>query len=411
MVSDKYNNSDTPTHVQRRLFIASCIALCVTAMTFGIRAGILSDLNVSFGFSDTQLGWINSMAFLGFPVATVLGGFLYNSVGPKVLAIAAFVAHIVGLVLTITATGFYSLLISTFFIGLANGSVEAACNPLIAEMYKDRKTAMLNRFHVWFPGGIVIGALISKSFTELGWSWQSQIAVMLIPTVIYGWMMLRETFPTEREFETSTTKNVKALFTPLFLFMALCMTLTATSELGTQQWIERILGASGASPMLILALITGLMAIGRYFAGPIIHALNPVGVLWMSAVLTTLGVYLMSTLSGGGLYLAAVVFALGVTYFWPTMVGYVAEYISDSGALGMSTIAGVGILAVSIWNPIIGNWIDAGRQSAEALNLNGAAAEVAAGQATLSKLLYFPVSLVVLFGLLWLITKSRKSQS
>jgi len=393
--------------VRRRLFIASCVALSVTAMTFGIRAGILSDLNQSFGFTDTELGWINSMAFLGFPIATVLGGLLYNKLGPKVLILAAFIGHLVGLLLTIFATGFWSLLISTFFIGLANGGVEAACNPLIADMYNRDKTTMLNRFHVWFPGGVVIGAIISKVFTDLGWSWQMQIAAMLVPTFIYGWMMLRTVFPTSTTLVQSTSKNLSSLVSPLFIFMCVCMTLTATSELGTQQWIERILSASGAAPMLILALITGLMAVGRYYAGPVVHRLNPVGVLLMSAILTTAGIYWMSVANGFAVYGAAAIFALGVTYFWPTIVGFVAEYLPETGALGMSVIMGFGMFSVSIWNPIIGSWIDAGRAAAEARSLSGATAELVAGQATLAKLTMIPASLIILFGFLWLVRGRR----
>lgn len=383
------------------LFVGSCVALCVTAMTFGIRAGILNDLSQSFGFSDAELGWINSMAFLGFPIAMLLGGLLYNSVGPKKMILVAFAGHLIGLLLTIFATGFWSLLISTFFIGLANGGVEAACNPLIAGIYNRNKTTMLNRFHVWFPAGIVIGALVSKGFTELGWSWQAQIAVMILPTLFYGFLMWRAVFPQSTALVQSTSQNIRGLMTPLFIFMTLCMTLTATSELGTQQWIERILGASGASPMLVLALITGLMAVGRYFAGPIVHRLNPVGVLWFSAIMTTIGIYWMSFASGWMVYAAGAVFALGVTYFWPTMVGFIAEYMPNTGALGMSVIGGAGIFAVSIWSPVIGGWIDASRELANAQNLSGVSADLVAGQATLSKLMFFPLSLVILFGCLW----------
>lgn len=393
---------------ESKLFIACCLALTVTSMTFAIRAGILGQLSESFGFSDTELGWINSMAFLGFPVAIVLGGLLYNSIGAKKMMIVAFVGHVLGLVLTIGASGFWTLLVSTFCIGFANGAVEAACNPLVAEIYKDKKTAMLNRFHVWFPGGIVIGALISKLFTDSGFSWQSQIAVMLIPTAIYGWMMLTLVFPSPARFTASTSKNIKALTSPLFIFMVFCMTLTATTELGTQQWIERILSASGSSPMLILALITGLMAVGRFFAGPLIQRFNSVGVLLLSAIVASIGIYTMSIATGNIVYIGAILFALGVTCFWPTMIGFVAEQCPNTGALGMSLIAGFGILAVSIWNPIIGGWIDSARQSAEAQNLSGAAADLVAGQAALSNLFIFPLMLIVAFSALLLITRKQK---
>lgn len=394
---------------KNKLFIASCLALTVTAMTFAIRAGILGQLSVDFGLSDTQLGWVNAMAFLGFPIATMFGGLLYNFLGAKKLILIAFIGHLLGLFLTITAGGFWALLISSFCIGFANGAVEAGCNPLIADMYHKNKTTMLNRFHVWFPGGIVIGALISKFMTDMSFGWQAQIAVMLVPTIIYGYLIVSQKFPETDNIDTSTSNNIKALFSPLFLFMAFCMTLTTTSELGTQQWIERILGSSGASPMLIMAMITGVMAIGRFFAGPIIHKLNPSGVLLYSAVVTTLGIYLMSIATGHMVYVSALLFALGVTYFWPTMVGFVAENIPESGALGMSMLGGIGMFAVSMWNPIIGHWIDEAREQALA-NTTPELAELAAGQATLANLAIFPFVLIFAFSALVVVMRKKSSK-
>ncbi|GHF78865.1 MFS transporter [Thalassotalea marina] len=395
---------------KNKLFIASCLALTVTAMTFAIRAGILSQLSQDFALSDTQLGWINAMAFLGFPVATMLGGLLYNYLGAKKLIIIALVGHIVGLILTIQAGGFWSLLISTFCIGFANGAVEAGCNPLIADMYHKNQTTMLNRFHVWFPGGIVIGALLSKFMTDMSMGWQLQIAIMLLPTIVYGYLILSQQFPETDNIETSTSKNIRGLLSPLFLFMAFCMTLTATSELGTQQWIERILGASGASPMLIMAMITGVMAVGRYFAGPLVHRLNPSGVLFASAIFTALGIFSMSMATGPMVYVSALIFAIGVTYFWPTMIGFVAENIPQTGALGMSIMGGVGMFAVSMWNPIIGQWIDDARQQALLANSDPQMAELAAGQAALANLALFPVVLIVTFAVLTWYMKNKHQQ-
>lgn len=397
-------------HINKnRLFIASCVSLIVTAMTFAIRAGILGQLGTDFKLSDTELGWVNSMAFLGFPIATIFGGLVYNSLGARKLMMIAFLSHLLGIVLTIYAGGFWTLLISTFFIGFANGSVEAACNPLIADMYSDNRTTMLNKFHVWFPGGIVIGALVSKFMTDFGMSWQLQIASMLIPTLIYGYLFLGQHFPKSENIVADTKVNLKSLLSPLFIFMVLCMTLTATTELGTQQWVERILGNSGASPMLILAMVTGLMAVGRYFAGPIIHRLNPPGVLFVSAVISALAIYLMSSATGNMVYLAAILFAIGVCYFWPTMIGFVSEYTPKTGALGMSLIGGAGMFATSIWQPVIGSWLDNAKEAALNSGASLEQAELIAGQQTLSNIAFFPMILVVLFGILY--TQRKKLEA
>ena len=379
-------------------------------MTFAIRAGILTDLGVQFELSDTQLGYINSLAFLGFPVATVIGGLLYNVLGARKLMIIAFFSHLIGLVLTIYAGGFEALLISSFFIGFANGSVEAACNPLIADMYTKNRTAMLNKFHVWFPGGIVIGALTSKFMSDFGMGWQIQIAIMIIPTLIYGYLFFKEEFPESQHIETDTSVNIKSLFSPLFLFIMACMTLTAISEFGPQQWIERILGNSGANPMLILAMVTGIMALGRYFAGPIIHKLNPIGVLLMSAILTSAAVYSMSIAEGNMIYFAAILFAFGVCYFWPTMIGFVSEYLPKTGALGMSLVGGAGMLSTAIWQPVIGSWLDAEKEIALASGIAQEAAELVAGKAALGNVVYFSLALIVLFGILFAFGKKLEEK-
>lgn len=387
---------------KKALFNASSIALIVTAMTFAVRAGILVELGNDFNLNNTQLGWINSMAFWGFPVATIFGGLLYNYFGPKKLLVFAFFAHLIGLVMTIYADGFTTLLLSSFLIGFANGSVEAACNPLIADMYTDNRTTMLNKFHVWFPGGIVIGALAANFLSSFDLGWQIKIAVMIPPTLIYGYMFYKEKFPKSENIDTDTSNNIRSLFTLLFIFIALCMTLTATTELGTQQWLQPLLEKSGASPMLILAMVTGIMAVGRYFAGPIVHKLNPIGVLFMSAIVSTVAIYLMSIVDGTALYGAAVLFAFGVCYFWPTMIGFVAEYLPKTGALGMSIVGGMGMFATGIWNPVIGSWIDDNTQIALDSGLTQDLAEIAAGKATLANMTYFPLILILFFGILFL---------
>lgn len=396
---------------QSRLFNASCFALITTAFSFSIRAGILPQLGTSFGLSAEQLGFINSMWFVGFPISMIIGGLVYYSVGPKIIMQVAFLCHALGILLTIYAGGYSTLLISTLFIGIGNGCTEAACNPMIADMYSGEKmNKMLNRFHMWFPGGIVIGSLISDFMTKAGLPWQAQIWVILIPTLIYAFLFFGQTFPTAKmAASTSLSSNFKAMLSPLYLFMFCCMALTAISEFGPQQWVGLIMAKSGAQPMWILALTTGLMAIGRFFGGPIIHRLDQTGVLLGGAVFAALGIYLFSTQTGAMAYVAAVFFALGVCYFWPTMVGFVAERIPASGALGMSIIGGVGMFSTSIFQPIIGGWIDAERAEKSTGGLTGDALELAAGQATLMKMTSFPLILIVAFTLLFFWMRNRKA--
>ena len=399
----------TTTDINRsRLFTASCFALITTALAFAIRAGIMNDLAKDFSLTDSQLGWINAMGAFGFPVATLVGGPLYNSLGPKRLGQFAWISHFCGISFSILSGSFWPLLFSTFFVSFGNGMVEAAYNPLISDMYEDKKATMLNKFHVWFPGGLAIGALATYFASSMDASWQMKLAMMYIPWAIYGYLFLGQKFPkTANEMDkASTTSNLKAIFSsPLYLFMLVCMVLTATTELGTQSWVERILGNSGAQPLVVLFLVTGVMAIGRYFAGPIIHRLNITGVLLASAIISTIAIVLMSQAQGGMVYFAAILFALGVCYFWPNMISFVAVYIPKSGALGMSLIGGVGMVGLSIFQPIIGRWLDAEKIKAAANGLSGEAAELAAGQATLDNIAILPAILTILFGLLFFYRK------
>ncbi len=396
-----------------RLFNGSCFALITTAFSFSIRAGILAQLGTEFNLTAEQLGFINSMWFLGFPLAMIIGGLVYHTVGPKKIMMIAFVSHALGIILTIYSGGYTGLLISTFLIGLGNGCTEAACNPMIADTYSGAEMSkMLNRFHMWFPGGIVVGSLISKFMTDANTGWQAQIWLIMVPTLIYAYLFWGQAFPKPKtEGVTSLGENLKAMATPLYIFMFCCMALTAISEFGPQQWTGLIMSKSGASPMLILALVTGLMAVIRYFAGPIVAKFGQQGVLLGSAVLATIGVYLFSTQTGTMAYVSAVFFAMGVALFWPNMIGFIAEKVPLSGALGMSILGGVGMFSTSIFQPIIGQWIDNARAEKTALGLTGDEMELAAGQATLSTMAIFPAILVVAFTILYFWTRNYKAET
>jgi len=395
---------------KNRLFYGSCFALITTAFSFSIRAGILPQLGEAFNLSGQQLGFINSMWFLGFPISMILGGLFYHTIGPKRIMQFAFFTHMLGIILTIYSGGYVGLLISTLLIGIGNGCTEAACNPMIADAYEGKEmNTLLNRFHMWFPGGIVLGSLISKFMTDADLGWQAQIWIIVLPTLIYAYLFYGQEFPKSKvEAATSVGENLKAMASPIYIFILGCMALTAISEFGPQQWTSLIMQSSGAQPMLILALITGLMAVGRYFGGEIVHKFDQTGVLLGSAVLTAIGIFLFSTQTGQMVYVAAIFFALGVCYFWPNMIGFVAEKIPASGALGMSIVGGMGMFSTSIFQPIIGGWIDNSTAEQAANGLTGTALDLAAGQQTLTYMIGFPGVLIVLFTILYFWQRNLK---
>lgn len=391
------------------LFSASNVALVVTALTFATRGGFIAPWMEEFNLTATQVGWIVGTAFWGFTLAMVVLGPLVDLLGiGKVLTIA-FISHILGLAMTIFANGFWTLFFSTMLIGIANGGVEAACNPLITALYPNDKTTKLNLFHMWFPAGIVFGGLMVYFFDRLGWEWRIQTIAMLLPTLSYGIMFLGHKFPqTERVTSGASYKDMlKATVSPLFLFMAFFMMFTAATEQGTMQWITVLLSHSfdmmfseGVSSILILVWISAVMALARLVAGPVVHKMSGIGVLLFSAVVSGIGLYLMSISSGIVLFASATVFAIGVAYFWPNMLGVVAEKVPASGALGLALMGGFGFLGGAIAQPTVGHIYD--------LQLLKSGNELDAGAMTLQYVIVLTLILTVAF--LYLFLKYRKKE-
>ncbi len=434
---------------QKRLFVAACLALLVTAITFAIRARIESVFIDDYGLTAEQVGRAFGPAFWGFAVAMFAGGYFIDIVKTRSIIWAAFSLHLVGIVLLLFAKDYTSLFIANVFIGLGNGSVEAACNPLVTALFPDKKTKMLNRFHVWFPGGIVIGSLLAALVMDsLQLRWEILVSLLFIPLAIYGFLFFKQNIPETERVSTGVTykemmRNVGAPVTItlavifmilvatnagisaavtssyslpliivgiiavaiiiegrlinkislLFPFIFFCMLLTASTELGTTQWINALLANNGIHPMIILAVVTGLMAVGRFFAGGLIHRLNPPGVLLGSAIFSVAGLFLLSKANGAAMTVfSAAVFAVGVCYFWPTMIGVASEYVPKSGALGMSILGGAGFVATSMVLPIMGKSI-----------------ETSGPQATLLNMTVLPVILVVAFVILNLIVRKKKA--
>lgn len=391
-----------------KLFLASRIALIFTSMTFIFRASLEGVWGDAFHLTKEQLGWIFSPAFWGFTLAMIFGGPLCDVIGMKKLLVFAFIGHVAGVVIYLFAKDATMLFAGTVCIGVGNGMVEAACNPLVVTLYPENKTTMLNRFHVWFPGGFVIGGLLSYLFIDtLHLDWHLLVATLFIPAAIYGFMFFKMTFPqTERVTKgVSTAQMFKSCLKPLFIVMLLCMLLTAATELGTNQWLVALLQGAGVSGILVLVFINGLMAVGRSFAGPIVHKLNPNLMLILSSILAAVGLFLLSKTTGYTAFGAAFIFAAGVCFFWPTMLGYVAEYLPNTGALGLSLMGGAGMFSTSLIVPMMGKWYDDFK--ATAITAGAANPDAVAGSNTFMKVAVMPAILVVVFILIYLAMRKR----
>ena len=345
-----------------RLFFASCTSLLLTAMTFAVRARLETVFGPDgLGLTLEEIGYAFMPAFWGFTIAMILGGPLVDTLGMKKGMWLAFFFHTLGILTTLLAFDLESLFIATLLMGLGNGMVEAVCNPLVASMYPDQKTKMLNRFHLWWPMGIVVGSIAGYIAMDLmTMSWHYMVATLFIPLTIYGYTLLGQAFPvTERvEMGISSSDAFRSLFRPLYVFIAFCMLLSAATELGTTQRIESLLKETGVNALLVLAFINGVMMLGRYYAGPVSKKLTVVGMLLFSALFSFIGLQLLAISSGKYVFISAAVFAIGITFFWPTTLAFISENIPESGAFGLSLMGGLGNLSVAIVLPLMGRYMD-----------------------------------------------------
>src|SRR5262249_20784527 len=142
----------------------------------------------------------------------------------------------------------------------------------------------------------------------------------------------------------------QALGRPLMFFLILIMMPLATTELGTDGWItdmmKPIAEEHGFNALWILIYTSAIMMVLRFFAGTIVHALSPLGLLTLSTALAVAGLYTLSFSAGAMIFAAATLYGFGKTFFWPTMLGVVSEQMPKGGALTLNAIAGIGMLTV-----------------------------------------------------------------
>ncbi len=347
---------------RKRLFYGSCLALLTTAFAFTVIAGIAFSVKSEFILTNAQLGVFTGVFFIGFTVSQAIFSPLCDVIGMRWIVRGAFVGHVAGAILIMTAQGYVPAVAGSLCAGLGAGLVEAGCNPLVAALYPDNKTSKLNHFHMWFPYGNLIAAiLLTFIFAQLGAGWRSQLILVLVPALGYGLMMFTAPFPQTEGVSAgiSVGESFKALFAPIMLIMMPMMLLTASMELPPSSWVPSVLQAGGINGLLVFGFVFGIMGTLRLLAGPVVKALTPTGILFGSAVLATLGLFLFSmaetTLMA---FLTAAIWAAGIAYFWPTMLGYVSERNPRSGALGLGVMGAVGMLASFFVTPWLGDIAD-----------------------------------------------------
>jgi len=356
---------DTPEINRKRLFAGACLALFPTAFSFALVGGILGQFKTEFVLTNADVGFIGGAILWGMALSLIFVAPFLEKIGLRVAASGAFIGHLVGVTLLLSAyffagspMGFWVLFMGAIGLGIGNGLIEATGNPLTAALFPERKTIKLNHFHAFFPGGMVVGALLGWTMSQIGTlgslnlgHWTVHIAVMYIPIFVYGAMLLPLKFPKTETAEAGVPVKEILLYTlthPIVLLLIVIKMITLSLELGPMRWIPDVLENAGMHGMLVFAWLTGLMAVLRLFAGPFVERLAPTGMLFSAAVLTGLGLVLFSVFETGMLKLlfASTVFAFGVAFFFPTMVGLMSERFPKAGSVGIVLMIGMG-MAVS----------------------------------------------------------------
>ena len=387
-----------PGEISKWLFWTCFIALVATSFGFIIRANIIGDLGVAFNLSETQKGEILGVGLWPFALSIILFSLIIDKIGYGRALAFAFICHVASAFVTIFATGYQMLYWGTFILAVGNGTVEAVINPVVATVYSKQKTKWLNILHAGWPGGMVLGGLLILILMPgLGWRWK--VGLVLIPAVVYGLMMIRAKFPVHERVKAGISYKamlqeagiigaviviiimiaeigrifqwplgakiivaavlilayslyVRKLGHPLFIFLLLIMLPLATTELGTDSWITElvnpIMAKMGMQAGWLLIYTAFIMMVLRFLAGPIIHKLSPLGLLAICSGIAVVGLVMLSQVTGIMIFIAATVYALGKTFFWPTMLGVAAERFPRGGALTLNAIGGMGMLSVGV---------------------------------------------------------------
>jgi MFS family permease len=397
-----------PGTAERRLFWACFVALVSTSFAFILRILVMEDLARAFDLTETQKGEILGVGIWPFGVSIVLFSLVIDRIGYGKAILFAFLAHTAFVLLTVFADGYTMLYAGSLLGGLAAGAIEAAINPLVATIFRHDKTKWLNILHAGWPAGLMLAGMLAISlgeggvFADLsdgGIGWQTRIGLVMVPVLLYGLLMATCRFPVSERVAAGVPYRemlrvvgvVGALITttlimlevgraldlpermvwiaialltlafgiyarspgrPLFLLLMLTMIPLAITELGTDGWITELMEPEmtrlGADPAWVLIYTAALMMVLRFVAGPIVHKLSPLGLLAVSSALAIGGLFALSRATGFAVLAAATLYGLGKTFFWPTMLGVVAEQFPRGGALTLNLMGGIGMLAAGV---------------------------------------------------------------
>jgi MFS family permease len=395
------NTSATTTPAVKpdmKLFYACFIAIVTTAFGFILRAIILPQWGHDFNLTQTQMGELSGVGLWPFAISIVLFSLIVDKIGYKTAMIFGVICHVVSAIITIFATGYWMLYAGTFIVAIGNGTVEAVANPVVATMFPNDKVKWLSRLHAGWAGGLVLGGIMALLLGE-STGWEYKIGLIFIPAVIYAVMTLSCKFPLNERvqagvsykemlqevgalgaliisalivfqlgavFGWSTIISIvitliitagfgwytRSLGQPLFVIFLLIMIPLAITELGTDSWISDLMTPEtekiGIQAGWILVYTSLIMFVLRFFAGPISHMTSSPGLLAICSAIAIVGLYLLSVSAGVMVLVAATIYGLAKSFFWPAMLGMVSERFPKGGALTLNITGGLGMIAAGV---------------------------------------------------------------
>ncbi len=354
-----------PSFSDKMLFWASFFTLIAAGIGFSVRGAILVDWGQQFGFTQAELGEITGGGLFGFGITIILWSFFADWIGYGWLMAIAFLLHASSAVITFAATPVYAaygkdatfqcLNIGMWLFAFGNGTCEAVINPLTATLFPRNKTHWLNILHAGWPGGLILGALMTLGFNQIegGIRWEYKLGMFVIPVLLYGLMMVGRRFPKSEAKVSGVALGtmVASLFAPVLIFLFILHAMVGYVELGTDSWITNITEtvlANQDKALLAFIWTNVLVFTLRFFAGPIVHHINPVGLLFASAVIATAGLWMLGqgfTTTTWAWVGAVTVYGIGKTFYWPTMLGTISERFPKAGALALGISGGIGMLS------------------------------------------------------------------
>ena len=423
---------DTPLD-RKRLYYVGNLSIFMIGLGFAVRANIASNLQgeiydkIDLVNSAALLGEALGATFTGFALTLLFGSALVDLIGMKRMLLLSALGYIAGAVGLLAATTMpvsgaveTVVLVSLLLTGLGWGAVEAASNPMVAALYPEEKTHRLNILHAWWPAGIVVGGLMGVAITGMGWPWELNMLVLMLPALALAWMVATSNFPVTERVAAGISYGqmfAELVKRPLFWVFWVCMYLTAAAELAPGQWVNislsNIVGMQG---ILLLVYVSGLMFVMRHFAGPIVTRISSIGLMFVSCLAAGIGLYLLSLADSPALaFAAATVWGIGVCYMWPTMLAIVSERFPRGGAMAMGLMGFAGGMSIQFVLPQMGAVFDTAKAQAaggadKLATLSPEAMQEAirfASVESFQSVAFVPLLLLPVFGVIWLVDRKK----